>query len=309
VPLPWYPELRLAVSPGRRLRRVLIREAPDYVHLATEGLLGWNARVLCRRYGWRFTTSYHTNFQLYAQMRARPLLWPVQRLLRTFHHAATCTMAATPSLKGELEAGGFRNVALWPLGVDTNLFAPKPASQVPTLPKPVFGFIGRLAREKNPEEFLNLDLPGSKLVIGDGPERTRLEARFGGKATFVGYKRGQDLVDWLSSCDVMVFPSRTDTFGLVILEALACAIPVAAHNVMGPRDIIDHGVDGMLAEDLRMAALACLSLDRRKCREKALQYSWEASAAAFKGNLVCAWNAQERACDSSDARPQVGIAP
>jgi glycosyltransferase involved in cell wall biosynthesis len=309
VPLPWYPELRLAVSPGRGLRRMFLREAPDYVHLASEGPLGWNARTLCRRYGWRFTTSYHTNFQLYAHMRARPLLRPVQKLLRAFHSAATCTMAATPSLKRELEAGGFRNVALWPLGVDADLFAPKPGAPIPALPEPVFVFLGRLAPEKNPEEFLNLHLPGTKLVIGDGPERKRLEARFAGQATFLGFKHGHDLVDWLSSCDVMVFPSRTDTFGLVILEALACGIPVAAHDVMGPRDIIDHGVDGMLAEDLREAALACLSLDRSKCREKALRYSWEASTAAFKRNLVRAWSAQERAYDSSDAPLPAGIAP
>jgi glycosyltransferase involved in cell wall biosynthesis len=308
VPLPWYPELRLALSPGRSLR-MLLREAPDYVHIATEGPLGWSARALCRRHGRAFTTSYHTNFQLYAHARLRPSLLPVQKLLRIFHDGATCTMAATPSLKRDLEAGGFRNVALWPLGVDANLFAPQPASWVPTLPKPVFGFIGRLAREKNPEEFLDLDLPGSKLVIGDGPERARLEARYGGQATFVGFKHGQDLVDWLSSCDVMVFPSRTDTLGLVILEALACGVPVAAHDVMGPRDIIQNGVDGVLGEDLGKAALACLSLDRRKCREKALQHSWEASAAAFKRNLVCAWSAQERACDSSVARLPAGIAP
>jgi glycosyltransferase involved in cell wall biosynthesis len=309
VPLPWYPEFRLAVSPSRSLRRMLMREAPDYVHVATEGPLGWSARRLCRRYGWRFTSSYHTHFDLYAHVRLRPLLRPVQALLRAFHDAATCTMAATPSLKRELEAGGFSNVALWPLGVDANLFARKPALQVPTLPKPVFVFFGRLAREKNPEEFLKLDLPGTKLVIGDGPERPRLQSRFGTQAVFVGYQHGQELVDWLSMCDVMVFPSRTDTFGLVILEALACGIPVAAHDVMGPRDIIESGLDGILAEDLSKAALTCLSLDRSKCREKALRYSWEASADAFKRNLVRAWSAQERACDSSVARLQAGIAP
>jgi glycosyltransferase involved in cell wall biosynthesis len=217
-------------------------------------------------------------------------------------------MVATPSLKRELEADGFGNVALCPLGVDAKLFARKPASPMPTLLKPVFAYFGRLAREKSPEEFLNLDLPGTNLVIGDGPERKRLEERFGGQATFVGFKHGQDLVEWLSVCDAMVFPSRTDTFGLVILEALACGVPVAAHDVMGPRDIIEHGVDGMLAEDLGKAALACLSLDRSKCREKALRYSWEASTAAFKRNLVRARSAPERACDSSVARLQAETA-
>jgi glycosyltransferase involved in cell wall biosynthesis len=309
VPLPWYPELRLALSPGRSLRRVLRREAPDYVHVATEGLLGWHARALCRRHGWRFTTSYHTNFQLYAHMRGRLLLRPVQKLLRTFHGAATCVMVATPGLKRELEADGFGNVALCPLGVDAELFARKAASPMPKLLQPVFAYFGRLAREKSPEEFLNLDLPGTKLVIGDGPERERLEGRFGGHATFVGFKHGQELVEWLSLCDVMVFPSRTDTFGLVILEALACGVPVAAHDVMGPRDIIQNGVDGVLGEDLGKAALGCLSLERSKCREKALRYSWKASTAAFRRNLVRARCVPERACDSSVARLPAEIAP
>jgi glycosyltransferase involved in cell wall biosynthesis len=309
VPLPWYPEVRLAVSPWRSLRRMLLRETPDYVHVATEGPLGWSARAFCRRYGWCFSSSYHTHFHLYAHARVRPLLWPVRTLLRAFHGAATCTLAATPGLKRELEADGFSNMALWPLGVDASLFVRRPVSCNPPLPKPVFAFFGRLATEKSPEEFLKLDLPGTKLVIGDGPERARIEARFGTQALFVGYRHGQDLVDWLSMCDVMVFPSRTDTFGLVIIEALACGIPVAAHDVMGPRDIIENGIDGMLGEDLQDAALACLSLDRGKCREKALRYSWEVSAAAFKTNLVHAWSAQEPACDNSGVRLQAGTAP
>ena len=309
LPLPWYPEVRLVVSPWRSLRRMLLRETPDYVHVATEGPLGWSARALCRQYGWRFTSSYHTHLHLYAHAHMRLLLWPVQTLLRIFHGAATCTMAATPSLKGELEADGFSNIALWPLGVDASLFARRPLLDMPRLPEPVFAFFGRLAPEKSPDEFLKLDLPGTKLVIGDGPERARLQARFGTEALFVGYQHGQDLLDWLSLCDVMVFPSRTDTFGLVILEALACGVPVAAHDVMGPRDIIETGVDGVLGGDLRRAALACLSLDRSKCREKALRYSWEASAAAFKRNLVHARSAQEQACDSSVGQLQAGTAP
>jgi len=306
VPLPGYPEIRLALLPQRRTRRMLRSEAPDFIHVATEGPLGWSTRSLCRRYGWSFTASYHTHFHLYAHLRAASFLRPVQALLRTFHRATTCTMVATPGLKRALEARGFRNLMLWPLGVDTAFFV-RNASSGLSLPKPVFLFFSRLAPEKNLEEFLKLDLPGSKIVVGDGPERKRLQARFGTQAIFLGYKHDQELVDWLSICDVLVFPSRTETFGLVILEALACGIPVAAHDVMGPRDVIDNGVDGFLDDDLRKAALACLSLDRTKCREKALRYSWDASAAAFKRNLVRASAARERACDSSVAQPQVGI--
>ena len=306
VPLPGYPEIRLALLPQRRLRRMLRSEAPDFVHVATEGPLGWGTRALCRRYGWRFTSSYHTHFHLYTHLRAPSFLRPVQALLRTFHSATTCTMVATPGLKRALEARGFRNLMLWPLGVDTAFFVRNASSRL-SLPKPVFLFFSRLAPEKNPEEFLQLDLPGTKLVVGDGPERKRLQARFGTQAIFLGYKHDQELVDWLSICDVLVFPSRTETFGLVILEALACGIPVAAHDVMGPRDVIDNGVDGFLDDDLRKAALACLSLDRTKCREKALRYSWDASAAAFKRNLVRTAAARERACDSSVAQPQAGM--
>jgi len=309
VPLPRYPEIRLAMSPWRTMRRLFLSEDPDFIHIATEGPLGWNARTLCRRHDWRFTASYHTHFQLYAHARMRPFLRPVQALLKAFHDATTCTMVATPSLERELKAKGFRRLALWPLGVDTSAFVRNTRSQVATLTKPVFLFFSRLAPEKNPVEFLRLELPGTKLVIGDGPERKRLEGRFGARATFIGFKHGQELVDWLSISDVMVFPSRTETFGLVILEALACGIPVAAHDVMGPRDIIDNGVDGFLGKDLKKTALACLSLDRTKCREKALGYSWDASAAAFKANLVRASSARATASDSSVGPLRAGILP
>jgi glycosyltransferase involved in cell wall biosynthesis len=234
VPLPAYPEIRLALLPRRRLRRMLVSEGPDFIHVATEGPLGWSTRALCRRYGLRFTTSYHTHFHLYAHLRMRSLLRPVLALLQTFHSATTGTMVATPALKRKLEAYGFRNLVLWPLGVDTAFFVRSAPSGL-SFPKPVFLFFSRLAPEKNLEVFLKLDLPGTRLVVGDGPERKRLQARFGRHTMFVGYKHGKELVDWLSICDVMVFPSRTETFGLVILEALACGIPVAAHDVMGPR--------------------------------------------------------------------------
>jgi glycosyltransferase involved in cell wall biosynthesis len=194
-------------------------------------------------------------------------------------------MVSTESLKKELEATGYKNLVIMPLGVDTQLFTRNPAPQLPTLPKPVFVYFSRLSVEKNPEEFLKLSLSGTKLVIGDGPLRKKLEKKYATGHMFVGRKNGQELVDWLSLADVFVFPSRTETFGLVALEALACGIPVAAHDVMGPHDIVTVGKDGYLSENLAEAAQKCLPLLPEDCRAKALQYSWENSADAFLQNL------------------------
>lgn len=182
--------------------------------------------------------------------------------------------------------GFTKNIVVVPLGVDVELFKRNPAPSLSALSKPVFVYFGRLAPEKNPEEFFKLDLPGTKLVIGDGPDRKKLEKKYGKTHLFIGYKRGQELVDWLSLCDVFIFPSRTETFGLVALEALACGLPVAAHNVMGPRDSITHGKDGYLSDNLQEAALKCLALSRDDCRATAEQYSWEHSTDAFLQNLV-----------------------
>ena len=283
---PMYPEIPLALFPRRRIASVVDRERPDAVHLMTEGPLGWAARSVCRKRGIPFTTWYHTHFQLYVDIRLHGFLGPIYALLRRFHAAAARTLVSTDTLKRELESTGFRkNVVVVPLGVDEELFTRDPSPILPPLPKPVFVYFGRLAPEKNPEEFLKLDLPGTKLVIGDGPDRKKLEERYGKTHKFVGYKHGQELVDLLSLADVFVFPSKTETFGLVALEALACGIPVAAHNLMGPKDIITEGKDGYLGEDLRSAALKCLDLKREDCRAKALQYSWDHLAEKFIENL------------------------
>lgn len=285
IPMPMYPEIRLALFPRRRIEKVIEELQPDAIHLMTEGPLGWAARSVCMEHGIPFTTWYHSHFQLYVNIRLRGLLRPIYALLRRFHSTAIRTFVSTESLKKELESTGFKNVTIVPLGVDVELFVRNPAPPFPQLPKPVFVFFSRLAPEKSPEEFLKLDLPGTKLVIGDGPNRMTLEATYGKKNKFVGYKRGVELVDWLSLADVFVFPSRTETFGLVVLEALACGIPVAAHDVMGPRNIIEEGKDGYLSDDLREAALKCLELSSEDCRAKAQLYSWEHSADAFLQNL------------------------
>jgi glycosyltransferase involved in cell wall biosynthesis len=286
VPLPIYPEIRLSLFSGRLMKKILKTDRPDYIHIATEGPLGFTARILCKRYGIPFTTSFHTHFQLYAFVRFSKFFRPAHAYLRWFHGASRRTMAATPGLMAALEASAFDNLVLWPLGVDSDRFVRVRPPEGVSLPKPVFTYFGRLALEKSPEEFLRLPLPGSKLVIGDGPARAELEEKYGRSAVFVGYKRGLELVTWLSLSDVVVLPSRTETFGLVVLEALACGVPVAAYDVMGPRDIITHGVDGFLDEDLATAAVKCLNLSPDACRATALKYSWGASAQAFLCNLV-----------------------
>lgn len=283
----FYPEVRLSFFPKRSLRKMFERIAPDAVHIAVNGPLGLAARAICREKNVPFTTCYHTHFAMYLTARGLGFLEPLAyAFLRKFHNSGTRTMVATGSLKQELEKHGFKNLVLWPLGVDTEMFTRNPSPSLPPLPSPVFVYFGRVAIEKNLDEFLDADLPGTKLIIGDGPDRTRLEKKYTGKARFVGYKKGKELVEWLSLCDVFVFPSRTDTFGLVIVEALASGLPVAAHDCMGPRDIISEGVDGFLSEDLQSAARKCLSLDRGMCRKKALAYSWERSTAAFEEALV-----------------------
>ncbi len=286
IPTPMYPEIRLALFARRHIARIIKETRPDAIHLMTEGPLGWAARSVCMSAGIPFTTWYHTKFQLYVNVRLHGFLGPVYAWMRRFHSKATRVMVSTESLKKELESEGFRNVVVVPLGVDVEQFVRNPVPPLPPLPKPVFVYFSRLAPEKSPEEFLKLELPGTKLVIGDGPDRMKLEKKYGNKNKFVGYQHGQELVDWLSLADVFVFPSRTETFGLVVVEALACGIPVAAYDSMGPRDIITQGKDGYLSEDLREAALACLKLLPADCRAKALQYSWKHSTDEFLKNLA-----------------------
>jgi glycosyltransferase involved in cell wall biosynthesis len=285
VPLPFYPEIRFAVFPRRCIKKTIETLKPDAICLVTEWSLGRAARSVCVELGIPFTTWYHTRFELYFDVRLHGILRPISAFIRRFHSVATHTMVSTESLKQELEKDGFKNMLTMPLGVDTDLFVRNPTPALPALPKPVFVYFSRLAPEKSPEEFLTLKLPGTKLVIGPGPLRKKLERKYGKENKFVGPKKGQELVDWLSLADVFVFPSRTETFGLVALEALACGIPVAAHDVIGPRDIVTPGVDGYLSEDLAEAALACLNLSPEACREKAEQYGWEQSAEAFVKNL------------------------
>jgi 1,2-diacylglycerol 3-alpha-glucosyltransferase/glucuronosyltransferase len=283
-PCPTYPEIRLSLFPYRRLAKLLHEFAPDCIHIATEATLGMAARSWCRRNRLPFTTSYHTQFPEYVRARAPIPLVVSYAHLRRFHAAAARTMVATPMLQKTLESRGFRNIVRWTRGVDVQLFKPGDKNFL-DLPRPIFAYVGRVAVEKNIEAFLSLELPGTKLVIGDGPERLALQARFP-TTLFVGYKFGAELAAHLGAADVFVFPSRTDTFGLVLLEALACGVPVAAYPVTGPVDVIENGVTGVLDENLGKAALAALKLDPAKCRAFAMAHTWEAATKQFLQNLA-----------------------
>jgi glycosyltransferase involved in cell wall biosynthesis len=281
--VPTYPGLRVALPNRREIARRIEAAAPDAIHIATEGPIGWAVHAYCRRRKLAFTTSYTTRFPEYIAVRSIIPASVSYAVLRHFHAAAAITMIATASLRQELSARGFRKLGTWTRGVDTDLFTPDDAAEL-DLPRPIFMTVGRVAVEKNLEAFLALDLPGSKVVIGDGPQRAVLERRYP-KARFLGEKTGKDLTSHLAAADVFVFPSLTDTFGVVQLEALACGTPVAAFPVTGPLDVIaDHPV-GALDTDLRSACIRALGIPRELCRSFALERSWENSARQFIGNL------------------------
>jgi glycosyltransferase involved in cell wall biosynthesis len=283
VALPSYPDLRLALPGPAKIARLIEEARPDNIHIATEGPIGLAVRRYCRQRGLPFTTSFHTRFPEYISARAPiPESW-IWSALRWFHGASHAVMAATPALASELRQRGFRNVVLWPRGVDAHLFHPRFGADL-GLPRPVFLSVGRVAVEKNLEAFLDLDLPGTKVVVGDGPARAALERAYP-DAVFLGAKQGEALGEVYAAADVFVFPSRTDTFGLVLLEALASGVPVAAFPVTGPRDVIGQAPVGVLRDDLRQACLMALELDPRDCLSFAATQTWEASAQAFVNNI------------------------
>lgn len=286
IPMPSYPEIRLALFPKRKLAKMIEDFKPDALHIATEGPLGIAARSYAIRQGLHFTTAFHTRFAEYLQARTKiparlSYIW-----LRRFHGAGSGVMVATPSLQAELVNRGFKNLCAWSRGVDLDMFHPAPREDWP-FPRPIFAYVGRVAVEKNLRAFLALDLPGSKLIIGDGPQRKALEQEFP-DAHFVGARHGQSLASGYAGADIFVFPSRTDTFGLVVLEALASGLPVAAFPVTGPKDILAQAPYpvGILDEDLRNACLKALTINRDYCRPYAEQFSWQASAERFLSHLV-----------------------
>jgi glycosyltransferase involved in cell wall biosynthesis len=283
-PMPGYADIRLALLPRARLAAMLDAARPEALHIATEGPLGLAARAICRERGWRFTTSFHTRFAEYVSARTGiPPRW-IWAWLRRFHNAGQGVFAATPSLREELARRGFRRILPWSRGVDLDLFTNEgPRDAWAGLPRPVFLYAGRVAVEKNIGAFLALDLPGSKVVVGDGPQRAALQLAHP-SVHFAGWRHGAALADAYRGADVFVFPSRTDTFGLVLLEAMACGTPVAAFPVMGPKDVVGPG--GVLDEDLRRACLAALEVPRARARAQAERFSWPACAETFRSQLV-----------------------
>lgn len=284
VPCPTYPSIRLALWPGRALAAQLDRCAPAALHIATEGPLGLAARAYCRRRGLAFTTSYHTQFPEYVRLRAPVPVALSYRFLRWFHGAARRTLVATPSMRRQLIGHDFDNVVIWSRGVDTELFRPRPKDFL-RAPRPIAMYVGRVAVEKNIEAFLAMDLPGTRYVVGDGPDLDGLR-RCHPDVCFTGFKFGAELASYLAAADVFVFPSRTDTFGLVLLEAMACGVPVAAYPVTGPLDVVRNGVTGVLDDDLRQATLGALRLDSAACRSYALTHTWQAATRQFLGHLA-----------------------
>ncbi len=284
IPCPTYPEIRLALFPGRRVARMIDAFAPDALHIATEAPLGLAARRHCLRTGRRFTTAYHTQFPEYIHARTRLPVAIVYRWMRWFHEPATALMVGTPKLRQRLASRGFVNLKIWSRGVDTMIFRDGERN-APGAPRPIFLYAGRVSVEKNLESFLSLELPGTKWIVGDGPARIELERRFP-DARFFGLKIGDELAWHYRQADAFVFPSRTDTFGLVLIEAMACGTPAAAYPVTGPIDVVVPGASGVLDVDLRRAALAALELPRDVVREHALRFSWERATAQFVANLL-----------------------
>jgi len=286
LPCPSYPEIRLAVTRPKTVGERIAAIAPEAVHLATEGPLCLAARRWCLAKNVRFTTAYHTQFPEYVSRRTglpTAAIWPY---IRWFHRPAEWVMASTSSIRAELSAHGIERLAHWGRGVDLALFKPEntPLAAMRDLPRPIQLYVGRVAVEKNVEAFLATAVPGTKVIVGDGPALAELKQRYP-DAVFLGFLEGEALAAAFAGADVFVFPSRTDTFGLVLVEALASGTPVAAYPVTGPIDILTLEV-GAMDEDLNLAIARALTLDRRTCAAFAARFSWRESARQFLSALT-----------------------
>lgn len=287
VPMPTYPEIRLALVNPFALSRQIDSLHADSIHIATEGPLGWAARRHCRRNGIAFTTSFHSRFpeMISERLRVPGIEQLASRALRHFHEPASAVLVPTRTVAERLDRQGFGNVRVWTRGVDTAQFRPLASAMFDGLPRPVMLNAGRVAVEKNLDGFLSLDLPGTRVVVGDGPQLAELKARYP-DVVFTGYLRGDELACALTAADVFVFPSKTDTFGLVMLEAMSCGVPVAAHPVEGPIDVVTSALVGALDDDLAVAISKALACEREECRRFAAGHSWQRVADMLLENLV-----------------------
>ena len=284
IPCPSYPEIRLALFPRRGVARELREFGPECIHIATEGPVGMAARRFCLSNGLPYTTSYHTQFPEYVRARIPiPMSW-TYAWLRHHHRQSRAILVPTRAVQSQLLERRFQRVHVWSRGVDTEIFKPDAPHDF-KLPRPIWINVGRVSVEKNIEAFLNLDLPGSKVIVGDGPDKKRLEALYP-DCHFAGYRFGDELAAHLAGADVFVFPSRTDTFGLVMLEAMACGLPVAAYPVTGPIDVVEDGVTGVLDDDLAVAAEKALTLDNEACLQHAKAKSWLQATKQFAERLA-----------------------
>ncbi len=277
VPMPSYPEIRLSLVRTATIRKIIETSKADRVHIATEGPLGLAARSACLKLGVPYSTSYHTRFPEYVRARLPvPLAWSYA-WMRRFHNSGVACLVATQSIADDLRARGFKHIVPWTRGVDHDLFRPRPDDTLAAdmgWERPIFMNVGRVSVEKNMEAFLELDLPGTKIVVGDGPQRTQLERKYP-KVVFTGSKIGEELARHYAAADVFVFPSLTDTFGNVLLEALACGVPVAAFPVPGPLDVIGTSGAGVLDTDLQKASLEALKIPRKNALAHAANYNWD----------------------------------
>lgn len=284
IPCPTYPEIRLAILPHRRIKKDIDAFKPDCIHVATEGTVGHAVRKYALRHRLPFTTAYHTQYPEYVRARFPiPIAWTTA-FLRRFHGRASRTLVPSQNIKRILRERRFDNVVTWSRGVDTNVFNPC-ESFTYDLPRPIWINVGRVSVEKNIEAFLQLDVPGSKVIVGDGPDRARLSRQYPA-AHFVGYKFGRTLASYLAGADVFVFPSKTDTFGIVMLEAMACGLPVAAFPVPGPKDVVEDGITGSLRDELRQACASAITLKRESCIRHAQSYSWRRCTEQFVEHLA-----------------------
>jgi len=284
IPCPTYPEIRLALKPKARLRKSLTAFKPKAIHIATEGPMGMAARSICKKNNWAFTTSYHTQFPEYIRERFPIPLKTSYAFFRWFHSGATRTMVGTQRQEDLLISHGFKSLARWPRGVNTEIFTPTDKNFLDD-DRPISVYVGRVAVEKNIEDYLSLDIPGTKYVVGNGPAYDSLNKAYP-EVKFIGYKFGKELAQYIAAADVFVFPSKTDTFGIVMLEAMACGLPVAAYPVTGPIDVVRDNKTGCLNDDLRQATLCALELNPKDCLEQAHEFTWEKASKMFLSNTT-----------------------